>query len=35
MGPKNENKEMTKYAFLPNIVAFGGPKERKDIRMER
>lgn len=35
MGPKMEDKDIIKYAFLPNTMALGGAKERKDIVMER
>lgn len=35
MGLKIEDKNIIKYALLPNTVVFGGPKERRDIGMER
>ena len=35
MGLKVEDKDIIKYALLPNTVALGGAKERKDIVMQR
>lgn len=33
-GPKNKDKDISKYALPPKVVAFGKPKERKDIGMK-